>query len=156
MSLCYDDPTLGGPLPVASDQRVEVIVEDGPEGGPLADLVRRTALVALGRTRCDDPDDDGLSGRSVGVTILLTDDDTLRDLNRQFADEDKVTDVLAFRSAAQSSPGTQTACSSTLGDIAISIAAGAPAGHRSRSFGGPGDRHAHGPRGAPPVGLRSC
>ena len=91
---------------MASDQRVEVIVEDGPEGGPLVDLVRRTALSPYGRTRRDDPDDDGLSGRSAGVTILLTDDDTLRDLNRQFADEDKVTDVLAFGSAARSSPGT--------------------------------------------------
>ena len=29
---------------MASDQRIEVIVEDGPEGGPLVDLVRRTAL----------------------------------------------------------------------------------------------------------------
>ena len=85
---------------MTSDQRVEVIVEDGPEGGPLVDLVRRTALIALGRTRRDDPDDDGLSGHSAGVTILLTDDDTLRSLNRQFADEDKVTDVLAFSGGA--------------------------------------------------------
>ena len=63
---------------MTSDQRVEVIVEDGPEGGPLVDLVRRTALIALGRMRRDDPDDDGLSGHSAGVTILLTGDDTLR------------------------------------------------------------------------------
>ena len=103
---------------MASDQRVEVIVEDGPEGGPLVDLVRRTALIALGRTRRDDPDDDGLSGRSAGVTILLTDDDTLRSLNRQFADEDKVTDVLAFSGGAVF-PG-QAEGAVTLGDIAIS------------------------------------
>ena len=103
---------------MASEQRIEVIVEDGPEGGPLVDLVRRTALIALGRTRRDDPDDDGLSGRSAGVTILLTDDDTLRSLNRQFADEDKVTDVLAFSGGAVF-PG-QAEGAVTLGDIAIS------------------------------------
>ena len=103
---------------MASDQRIEVIVEDGPEGGPLVDLVRRTALIALGRTRRDDPDDDGLSGRSAGVTILLTDDDTLRALNRQFADEDKVTDVLAFGSGTVFPEGV--AAAETLGDIAIS------------------------------------
>lgn len=103
---------------MTSDQRVEVIVEDGPEGGPLVDLVRRTALIALGRTRRDEPDDDGLSGHSAGVTILLTDDDTLRDLNRQFADEDKVTDVLAFSGGAIF-PG-QAEGAVTLGDIAIS------------------------------------
>ena len=104
---------------MTSDQRVEVIVEDGPEGGPLVDLVRRTALIALGRTRRDDPDDDGLSGHSAGVTILLTDDDTLRSLNRQFGDEDKVTDVLAFSGGAVF-PG-QAEGAVTLGDIAISM-----------------------------------
>ena len=104
---------------MTSDQRIEVIVEDGPEGGPLVDLVRRTASIALRRPRRDDPDDDGLSGHSAGVTILLTDDDTLRDLNRQFADEDKVTDVLAFSGGAVF-PGDATDAV-PLGDIAISV-----------------------------------
>ena len=120
---------------MTSDQRVEVIVEDGPEGGPLVDLVRRTALIALGRTRRDDPDDDGLSGHSAGVTILLTDDDTLRDLNRQFADEDKVTDVLAFSGGA-GFPGDATDAV-PLGDIAISL----PQARRQASAAGqPEDR----------------
>ena len=120
---------------MTSDQRVEVIVEDGPEGGPLVDLVRRTALFALGRTRRDDPDDDGLSGHSAGVTILLTDDDTLRDLNRQFADEDKVTDVLAF-SGGVVFPGDATDAV-PLGDIAISL----PQARRQASAAGqPEDR----------------
>ena len=100
---------------MASDQRIEVIVEDGPEGGPLVDLVRRTALIALRQPRRDDV----LSGHSAGVTILLTDDDTLRNLNRQFADEDKVTDVLAFSGGAVF-PGDATDAV-PLGDIAISM-----------------------------------
>ena len=104
---------------MASDQRIEVIVEDGPEGGPLVDLVRRTATIALRQPRRDSADDDGLSGYSAGVAILLTDDDTLRSLNRQFADEDKVTDVLAFSGGAVF-PGDATD-GVPLGDIAISM-----------------------------------
>ncbi len=120
---------------MAADQRVEVICGDGPEGGPLVDLVRRTALIALDWTRSDDPDDDGLSGRPAGVTILLTDDDTLRDLNRQFADEDKVTDVLAFSGGAAFPGDAKDAA--PLGDIAISL----PQARRQASAAGqPEDR----------------
>ena len=105
---------------MASDQRIEVIVEDGPEGGPLVDLVRRTATIALRQTRRDSADDHSVPGNAAGVTILLTDDDTLRSLNRQFADEDKVTDVLAFRSGTVF-PGDSGGHAVTLGDIAISL-----------------------------------
>ena len=104
---------------MTSDQRVEVIVEDGPEGGPLVDLVRRTATIALRQPRRDSADDHSVPGNAAGVTILLTDDDTLRDLNRQFADEDKVTDVLAF-SGGTVFPGDATDAV-PLGDIAISL-----------------------------------
>ena len=103
---------------MASDQRIEVIVEDGPEGGPLVDLVRRTATIALRQPRRDSADDHSVPGNAAGVTVLLTDDDTLRSLNRQFADEDKVTDVLAFSGGAVF-PG-QAEGAVTLGDIAIS------------------------------------
>ena len=58
-------------------------------------------------------------GNAAGVTVLLTDDDTLRSLNRQFADEDKVTDVLAFGSGTVFPEGVEDA--ETLGDIAISM-----------------------------------
>ena len=50
---------------------------------------------------------------------MLTGDDTLRDLNRQFAGEDKVTDVLAFGSGT-GFPGDD-GDAATLGDIAISL-----------------------------------
>ena len=104
---------------MASDQRIEVIVEDGPESGPLVDLVRRTASIALRRPRRVGANDPGIPGHSLGVTVLLTGDDTLRDLNRQFADEDKVTDVLAFSGGAVF-PG-DAADAVPLGDIAISM-----------------------------------
>ena len=104
---------------MASDQRIEVIVEDGPEGGPLVDLVRRTATIALRQPRRDSADDHSVPGNAAGVTVLLTDDDTLRSLNRQLADEDKVTDVLAFGSGTVFPDGVEDA--ETLGDIAISM-----------------------------------
>ena len=104
---------------MASDRRVEVIVEDGPEGGTLVDLVRRTASIALRQPRRISADDHGIPGLANRVTVLLTGDDTLRNLNRQFADEDKVTDVLAF-SAGTDFPGHAEGAV-TLGDIAISM-----------------------------------
>ena len=104
---------------MASDPHVEVIVEDGPEGGSLVDLVRRTASIALRQPRRDCADDPGIPGLADGVTVLLTGDDTLRNLNRQFADEDKVTDVLAFSSGAVF-PGDAEG-KEILGDIAISM-----------------------------------
>ena len=99
------------------DQLVEVIVEAGPADGPLVDLVRRTASIALRRPRrgsaASGPEPD-----SSGVTVLLTGDNTLQDLNRQFAGEDKVTDVLAFGSGTFF-PGDE-GDAANLGDVAIS------------------------------------
>ena len=83
------------------------------------DLVRRTASIALRRPRRVGANDPGIPGHSLGVTVLLTDDDTLRSLNRQFAGEDKVTDVLAFSGGAVF-PGDATDAV-PLGDIAISM-----------------------------------
>ena len=99
-------------------QRVEVIVEDGTEAGSLVDLVRRTARIALRQPRRVSIDGSGIPSNSTGVTVLLTGDDTLRDLNRQFAGEDKVTDVLAFGSGASFPSDAEDAAN--LGDIAIS------------------------------------
>ena len=101
------------------DRPVEVIVENGQEGDQLVYLVRRTARIALRQPRRDDVENPGVTEDSSGVTVLLTGDDTLRDLNRQFAGEDKVTDVLAFASDTVF-PGDD-GDAATLGDIAISM-----------------------------------
>ena len=101
------------------DRHVEVIVESGQEGDQLVDLVRRTARIALRQPRRDEFDDPGVPEHSLGVTVLLTGDDTLRGLNRQFAGEDKVTDVLAFGSGTVF-PGDE-GDAANLGDIAISM-----------------------------------
>ncbi len=100
------------------DQLLEVIVEAGPADGLLVDLVRRTAGIAMRQPRRGSAVT-GLLFNLSGVTVLLTGDDTLRDLNRQFAGEDKVTDVLAFCSGS-GFPGNE-GDAATLGDIAISI-----------------------------------
>ena len=116
-------------------RRVEVIVENGQEGDQLVDLVRRTARIALRQPRRDDVNDPGVLEHSKGVTVLLTGDDTLRDLNRQFADEDKVTDVLAFGSGTVF-PGDE-GDAATLGDIAISMP---QARRQAAAAGNPEDR----------------
>ncbi len=73
-----------------AESRVEVIAD--PVAGfadieSLAGLVRAAADAALGAEHSSGPD---------AVTVLLSDDRKLRDLNRQFNDEDSVTDVLSF------------------------------------------------------------
>ena len=56
---------------------------------------------------------------SAMITILLTDDKTMRSLNRQFRSEDKSTDVLSFPFGEEPGlPGDQLPY---LGDIAISV-----------------------------------
>ena len=114
------------------DRHVEVIVENGQEGDQLVDLVRRTARIALRQPRRDGVETPGFPGRSLEVTVLLTGDHALRDLNRQFAGEDKVTDVLAFGSGSVF-PGD----AATLGDIAISMP---QARRQAAAAGNPEDR----------------
>lgn len=53
----------------------------------------------------------GVAGMSGTVSLLLTDDDDMRRLNRQFRDKDKPTDVLSFPADTLDAP--------FLGDIAI-------------------------------------
>ena len=117
------------------DRSVEVIVEDGLDGDKLAELVRRTARIALRQPRRNDVDDPGVPGRSLRITVLLTGDDTLRDLNRRFAGEDKVTDVLAFGSGT-GFPGDEGPAT-ILGDIAISTP---QARRQAAAAGNPEDR----------------
>ena len=59
------------------------------------------------------------------VTVLLTGDDKIRQLNRDFADDDHVTDVLSFESETADdfpvSSEVEEAHRTRIGDIAISI-----------------------------------
>lgn len=66
----------------------------------------------------------------MGLSILLTDDDTIRSLNRQFRDFDEATDVLSF--PAGDEPEVLADGSGYLGDIAISV----PYAARQASAGG--------------------
>jgi probable rRNA maturation factor len=61
---------------------------------------------------------------SAMITILLTDDDSMRALNRQFRSEDKSTDVLSFSFGDE--PPSLGSDLPYLGDIAISV----PFAHR--------------------------
>jgi probable rRNA maturation factor len=54
--------------------------------------------------------------RGTGCTVLLTGDEQIRALNRDFLEQDKSTDVLSFP-AGEATPGLET----YLGDIAISV-----------------------------------
>ena len=61
--------------------------------------------------------------RSAVVTVLLTSDERLRQLNRNFAGEDYVTDVLSFEAHPDDDfPDSINECSGdSIGDVAISI-----------------------------------
>ena len=63
------------------------------------------------------------SGNPVSVTVLLTGDERLRSLNREFAGEDHITDVLSFpaNSNAEFQVPHDDSYVNQIGDIAISI-----------------------------------
>ena len=71
-----------GPVEVLLDDELETPV---PEGLP--ELVRRAAEMTLSREHGGGPE---------AVTVFLTGDGTLRQLNLEFNGEDSVTDVLSF------------------------------------------------------------
>lgn len=77
---------------------------------PLAKVVARAAHEALAHAGAPD---------GAALTILLTDDDYLRGLNRHYRGEDGATDVLSFP-AGEPLPGDPDAAH-YLGDIAISV-----------------------------------
>ncbi|HVJ08194.1 MAG TPA: rRNA maturation RNase YbeY [Acidisarcina sp.] len=76
----------------------------------------------------------GLAAEGVGVkgqiSVLLTDDRTIRELNRQFRKKDKATDVLSFPAAEPVSSGRKTAL--LAGDLAVSLETAA---RQARAFG---------------------
>jgi len=76
----------------------------------LAQAVARAAHEALAHAAAAD---------GAALTILLTDDDYLRELNRHYRGEDSATDVLSFP-AGEPLPGIPDAVS-YLGDIAIAV-----------------------------------
>ncbi len=58
------------------------------------DLCRRVALATLEGSGCD------LGGRDVEVSLMLADDALIRKLNRDYRNQNKVTNVLSFSSGA--------------------------------------------------------
>jgi len=72
---------------MAGDPRIDVQVHEGLPAAVPEDLIHRVAGIALNRGRLAGPE---------RVTVLITDDDTLRSLNREFRGVDETTDVLAF------------------------------------------------------------
>jgi len=87
---------------------VDIHVETGQPRFELEEL-RRAALATLAHQGVGD----------CALSLLLTDDQRLRDLNRQFRADDSPTDVLSFPSGETRSklPGVPL----YLGDIAISV-----------------------------------
>ena len=69
------------------EPRVEVITDDAFAGRVPETLVEQAARAALAAERAPD---------SGSVTVFITGDDTLRDLNLRFNGLDEVTDVLSF------------------------------------------------------------
>ena len=74
---------------------IEVEIEDAAWTAALPDaasVVERAATAALGAVEGD-------------VVVLLTDDETVRDLNARFRDKDRPTNVLSFPAADMTLPG---------------------------------------------------
>jgi probable rRNA maturation factor len=91
---------------------VDVVVEGGDWSG-LADpqgLVRRAVTAALAAAGVGGP---------VGVCVLLTDDETVADLNRAWRGKEGATDVLSFPAPPGFSPADEPR---PLGDIALADA----------------------------------
>jgi probable rRNA maturation factor len=82
--------------------RVDITAQDAAPDASLRRTIKHAAKAAARAER--------LTGR-IRVCVLVTGDDAIRTLNRQFRDKDKATDVLSFPSDDDG----------FLGDIAISL-----------------------------------
>ncbi|GEM_PF-78620 len=105
--------------PAILNDRVEVFFDEGFDGCVPEGLVRRAAEAALEAEHKAGPD---------RVTVLISGDDRLRSLNREFLSEDEVTDVLSFNQSPGWRNGTPPADSDAfaaledrLGDIIVSL-----------------------------------
>jgi len=76
-----------------------------------AELLRRITAAALRR--------EGVEGE-VALSVVITDDEAVRELNRQFRDVDAPTDVLAFGSGKEGDFVTAPGEPVYLGDVVIS------------------------------------
>lgn len=107
----------------SDDGRVEVVSDLEPFPETEISVVLKAAVAALDSETFTGPD---------RITVMITGDDQIRNLNREFKGEDAVTDVLSFNEAGDGDSvdedwptlneqsGTE-ADSGRLGDIAISL-----------------------------------
>lgn len=99
--------------------RIDVEIDEGAAAASKSelDLVRSAVDAILKR-------EGYFAGNGAHVTVLLTSDARLKRLNRDFAGEDHVTDVLSFGTEAAEDfpdPEAQEVCQVRIGDIAISV-----------------------------------
>ena len=80
-------------------------------GGVDEELLRRVATKVLRRERIEG---------EVALSVVITDDQAMRELNRQFRDVDAPTDVLAFGSGEEGDFVTAPGEPAYLGDVVIS------------------------------------
>ncbi len=91
--------------------RIDVQVAPLFAGKVDVDLLRRATAEALRR--------EGVEGE-IALSVVVTDDEAVRELNRQFRDVDAPTDVLAFGSGEESDFVTAPEEPVYLGDVVIS------------------------------------
>lgn len=111
----------------SDDGRVEVVIDLDDLSQSNIRLIISAAVAALNAERKEGP------GR---VTVMITGDERIRELNNKFKGEDEVTDVLSFSAAVETavaegnegrwpefpeSGGSDDIESDRLGDIAISL-----------------------------------
>ena len=72
---------------ISKDGRVEIVFDLDDLSKADIDLVMRSALAGLDSETFDGPDH---------VTVMITGDERIRELNRDFKGEDQITDVLSF------------------------------------------------------------
>lgn len=108
---------------LSEDGRVEVVFDLENMSESDISLVMKAAVAALDAEHLEGPDQ---------VTVMVTGDERIRELNRDFKGEDEITDVLSFNAdeAVESSGDDEwpkiasasgDAGSDRLGDIAISL-----------------------------------
>ena len=95
------------------EERITVDIQTAPRfaGEVDAKLLRRVTTEALRR--------EGVEGE-IALSVVITDDKAMRELNRQFRDVDAPTDVLAFGSGEEDDFVMAPGESAYLGDVVIS------------------------------------